>query len=147
LAIAQWGRIHGEDLAGSLGFRRTRTPCHASIHNVLAKLDVASFETVLTEWISQHLPPHKRKILAVDGKKLRGVHGKEVPGVFLISLFAQTLGLPVAQVGATDKEGELTGARALLETLNGSGVILSGDALYCQRDLCEQIAEKGGTIS
>ena len=34
-AAAQWGRDHGGEWVGALGFRRERTPCVATLHNVL----------------------------------------------------------------------------------------------------------------
>jgi hypothetical protein len=106
-----------------------------------------AFESVLTAWVSQYLTDEQIKSYAIDGKKLRGIHGEEIPGVFLIAVFAQHLGLPVAQAGAGDKEGELTGAHALIDSLDLNGVVLVGDALYCQRDLCEQIVKKKGITS
>lgn len=146
LAVAQWGRDHGEEIAARLGFRR-RTPCHASIHNILTGLDVDAFEIALSQWIGQFLPPGKRRAVAVDGKTLRGIHGEELPGVHLVAAFAQDLGLPLAQRKVATKEGELVAARQLLDTLDLHGVVITGDALYCQRDLCEQIVQKGGTTS
>ena len=146
LAVAQWGRDHGEEIATRLGFRR-RTPCHASIHNILTDLDADAFEIALSQWIGQFLPPGKRRAVAVDGKTLRGIHGEELPGVHLVAAFAQDLGLPLAQRRVAGKEGELVAARQLFDTLDLRGVVITGDALYCQRDLCQQIVEKGGTTS
>ena len=145
-AIAQRGREHGDDIGGLLGFRRS-TPCHASIHNVLEGVDLVAFENALSAWMNQFLPASRRKACAIDGKKLRGIHGELLPGVHLIALLTHELGLPLAQIGATDKEGELAAARDLLERLDLRGVVLTGDALYCQRDVCENVVEKGGATS
>lgn len=43
-----------------------------------------------------------------------------------------------------DHQGELTEAPALLARLPLSGRVVTGDALYCQRTLCQQIQEAGG---
>jgi hypothetical protein len=116
-AIAQWGREHGSEIARQLGFRRDRTPCHASIHNTLKRLDIEAFENVLADWASQFVDADKLKAASIDGKKLRGIHGEQVPGVFLIAAFAHEMGIPLAQHGATDRDGELTGARSLLDRM------------------------------
>jgi hypothetical protein len=145
-AIAQWGREHAAQIGELLGFHRS-TPCHASIHNVLKRVNLVAFESALSCWVNQFLPAKKSHACAIDGKKLRGIHGELLPGVHLVALLSHELGLPLAQIGATDKEGELTAARELLERLDLHGIVLTGDALYTQRDVCERVVEKGGTTS
>jgi hypothetical protein len=113
----------------------------------LAGLDANAFEIALSQWIGQFLPHGRRRAVAVDGKTLRGIHGEELPGVHLVAAFAQELGLPLAQRRVAGKDGELVAARQLFESLDLRGVVITGDALYCQRDLCEQIVQKGGTTS
>ncbi len=146
-AIAQWGRENSAHIADLLGFRRGRTPCHATIHNVLKAVDIEAFESVLSTWSRQYLSQGEYNACAIDGKKLRGIHGETLPGVRLVALLAHDLGLPLAQKGATDKDGELAGARELLEKLDLRGLVITGDALYCQRDICEDIVKKKGITS
>jgi predicted acylesterase/phospholipase RssA/predicted transposase YbfD/YdcC len=56
-AVAQWGRDHGGEVAQALGFRREKTPCVATLHNVLKAVDIAAFEAALSRWLSQAQPP------------------------------------------------------------------------------------------
>ena len=51
-AAALWGRDHGGELVAALGFRREKTPCVATLHNVLKALDVAAFEVALARWLA-----------------------------------------------------------------------------------------------
>lgn len=46
--------------------------------------------------------------------------------------------------GVRPGAGELTAARALTTLLPVAGNTLTGDALYCQRDYCQQIRDAGG---
>jgi predicted transposase YbfD/YdcC len=46
--------------------------------------------------------------------------------------------------GVKSKEGELTVAPELLKGLDLTGLVVTGDALFAQRDLCEQVVEQGG---
>ncbi len=46
--------------------------------------------------------------------------------------------------GVRDKEAELTVAPEVLKGLDLAGLVVTGDALYAQRELCRQIAEAGG---
>ncbi len=43
-----------------------------------------------------------------------------------------------------DHEAELTVAPALLDRLPLAGRVVTGDALYCQREVCQQIRDRGG---
>ena len=52
---------------------------------------------------------------------------------------------PDKRGGERPGEGELTAAQALTrELLPVAGNTLTGDALYCQRDYCQQIRDAGG---
>lgn len=142
-AIGQWGRDQGEPVANALGFAKGRTPCVSTLHYVFKKLDVVSFEGALQRWVAEARDVTGRAA-SMDGKRLCGIHGEQIPGVALLSLFSHKLGLTLAQqpIGA---QGELVSARQLLAALDLHGLILTGDALYCQRDICDQIVKKGAT--
>jgi hypothetical protein len=83
----------------------------------------------------------------VDGKTLRGIHGEELPGVHLISAYAHQRGIVLAQRAAPGQGRELEAVRAVLESLDLKGQIVTGDALLAQRDICQQIRKKGASGS
>ena len=144
-AAAQWGRDHGGELVAALGFRREKTPCVATLHNVLKAVDVAAFEAALARWLAQAQPAAtgKVKAVAIDGKTLRGSQGHQLPGVHLLAAFSARLGLPVTQVQTgRGPGGELAAADALLAQLDLAGVVVTGDALFAQRELCAKITKK-----
>lgn len=144
-AAAQWGRDHGGALVQALGFRRERTPCVATLHNVLKAVDSEAFEAALARWLVQAQPATKgaRQAVAMDGKTLRGSQGHQLPGVHLLAAFSARLGLPVTQVQTgRGPGGELAAADALLAKLDLAGVVVTGDALFAQRELCAKITKK-----
>lgn len=143
-AIGQWGRDQGEPVARELGFVSGRTPCVSTLHYVFHKLDVESFELALERWVQGARGDLDSRAASIDGKKLRGIHGEEVPGVALLSVFSHKLGVTLAQRRISE-QGELVSARELLKALDLHGLIITGDALYCQRDICEQIVKGGAT--
>ena len=96
-AIAQWGREH-PDLAQSLGFSREQTPCVATLHHVFRRLDTDAFESALGRWAQECLGEGEATI-AIDGKALRGIHGRELPGVRLVAAYAGESGLVLGQKG------------------------------------------------
>ena len=96
-AIAQWGREHPQ-LAHSLGFSREQTPCVATLHHVFRRLDADAFESALGRWAQECLGDGEATI-AIDGKALRGIHGRELPGVRLVAAYAGESGLVLGQKG------------------------------------------------
>ena len=142
-AIAQWGRDHGAATGEALGFPLGKTPCVATFHRVFKNLDVAAFEEVLGEWVTNSgvdLGP----VVSLDGKTLRGIHGEEIPGVHLVSAYATRSGAVLAQVAAAGKCQELTAVKAVLGQVPLEGKIVVADALLTQREVCQQIVGGGG---
>ncbi len=142
-AIAQWGRDQGGATAQLLGFSQKKTPCVATLHRVFKGLDVAAFEAVVGGWLADSgVEPDDP--LSLDGKTLRGIHGKEIPGVHLVSAYANRAGAVLAQVAAPGKGQELAAAKEVLRQVPLEGRVVVADALLTQREVCEQIVAGGG---
>ena len=145
-AIAQWGRerlADGPDLLVALGLPPGRSPSVATVHRVFKRLDVGAFERALGEWLARTLVPPDEP-LAVDGKTLRGIHGEEIPGVHLVSVYAVSAGAVLAQIAAEGKGKELAAAKEALAEVSLEGRIVMADALLTQREVCQQIVGSGG---
>jgi hypothetical protein len=143
-AIAQWGKAHRQLVCEALGIKRLSTPSHPQLHRIFAGLEAEKFEAELGRWLSERGLKRGQGI-ALDGKTLRGIHGEEIAGVHLISAFAHHRGIVLAQRAAPGKGQELEAVRAVLESLDLKGQIVTGDALLAQRDICRTIKQKGGT--
>jgi len=142
-AICQWGKAHQQLVCEAVGSRRRRTPDGATLHRLFVRLDTEAFEAVLGKWLSER-GLKRGQGLALDGKTLRGIHGEEIPGVHLVSAYAHHTAVVLAQRAAPGKGQELEAVKAMLESLDLKGQIVTGDALLAQRDLCRKIKEKGG---
>jgi hypothetical protein len=145
-AIAQWGRDHQEQVVSDLGFKKGKTPCVATLHLLFKRLDTEAFEQVLGRWFEEH-GLSLGDGMAIDGKKLRGIHGEELPGVYLVAAYAHKSGVVVGQQRVQAGENELSNLPQLLEQLPLRGQVVTGDAMFTQRAICEQIVQKGGTTS
>jgi predicted transposase YbfD/YdcC len=62
----------------------------------------------------------------------------------LLALQASDLNLTVEQIALTEAENEISGARRLLEKADLEQKIVSGDAMFAQKELSEKVVEKGG---
>jgi diphthamide synthase (EF-2-diphthine--ammonia ligase) len=132
-------------MAGALGFTREQTPAVSTLHEVFKRLDREAFERALGGWL-QERGLKTGDAVAVDGKTLRGIHGEQLPGVHLVSAYAHQMGIVIGQQAVADKENELGAVTALLEQLDIQGQVVTGDAQFTQRQVCEDIVEKRGTI-
>jgi DDE_Tnp_1-associated/Transposase DDE domain len=152
-AIAQWG--HDQDIAlmHRLGFTR-KPPKLGGIRKVLIALDPKAFEDALTRWAESLLggatwaEPAPPEAFALDGKTARGSFDGLEKAVHLLSLVAHRSGLTLAQTpvaqGGVDKTNEHKTALRLLADIALEGRLITGDAIFCQRDLSQQILDDGG---
>jgi hypothetical protein len=150
-AIAQWGRDYNH-LAPLLGFTKPRlrgrpghrTPCVGELHAVFAALDVARFEAALTAWVrAAGFDDLDERVAHLDGKRLRGSQGHQLPGVHLLAAYSGELGAVVAQLAVTDTNEHKT-ALEVLKVLPLGGLILTADAAFTQRDVCAAVVAGGG---
>jgi hypothetical protein len=142
-AIAQFGRDQGKPLAEALGFRRHRTPCKATLSNIFRRLDVTRFERVLTDWVTDHNLASADQI-AIDGKVLRGSADGDTPGVLLLSAYAPKTSAVLAQIEVKRTTNEHKAALELLGILPLKEKVITGDAIFTQRDLSQKIVDEGG---
>lgn len=142
MAVFRWGRRLPAEALGQFGL--TQAPCHATYHYFFKAFDVASAEQVLGVWSRDGAPLGH---VAIDGKRLRGSapgghDGRE--GVHLVSAFASRLRAVVGQMRVDPGANEITTALALLKTLPLAGSVITGDAAFCQRAICQTIRDQGG---
>lgn len=145
-AMAQFGRDHGAALAAALGFDRGTTPCCATLHYLFSDLDVAAFERAISKWRKQR-ERDGHKAIAIDGKTLRGVQGDELPGVHLLAGFEHEAGEVLGQLPVDAKTNEHKAALELLDIIAVEGNVITGDAMFCQKDFSRKVLEKKATIS
>lgn len=142
-AIAQFGRDRGRDFAAALGFTRDQTPCCGCLHYLFAALDRRAFEAAIRQWVQGRRQAAGWKEISIDGKALRGTQGHEIPGVRVLAAYAHEAKLVLEQIPVDAKTNEHKIALELLDIIPLKGVLVSGDAMFCQRDLSRKINKKG----
>ena len=150
--IAQWTRSQDPSVWKWLGFHR-RPPCANCFRDLLLVLNPEVFETVLRQWMANTLKlpaPNEIQSVAIDGKTLRNTtalcdtlaaHQRNVQ---LLSFLDQATGSVLSQQEVPPTTNEHKAAEDLLKTIVLKGRLVTGDAMFCQRDLCEKIIDSGG---
>jgi predicted transposase YbfD/YdcC len=82
--------------------------------------------------------------IAVDGKSLRGTLGHEVAGVHLVAAFSHRLGITLSQAAVDPKTNEAKAVLPLLKSLVLPGKVVTGDAMFCQREIGQEIVSQAG---
>jgi hypothetical protein len=152
-AIGQWGQDQDIELMHRLGFAR-KPPKTGGIRKVLIALNLKAFEQALTRWaetlLNRPTPPDllPPEPFALDGKSVRGSFDGLEKAVHLLSLLAHESGLTLAQAavpnGGENKTNEHKTALRLLEGIVLEGRVITGDAMFCQRDLSQQVIDAQG---
>jgi hypothetical protein len=143
-AIAQFGRDKGAALALALGFRRGKTLGKSALADLFGRLDATAFEAALGRWIASRLAPDLQRHVCIDGKTVRGSKDGDVPGHHLVAAYAPAAQAVLAQLRVDAKTNEHKAALELLGILPLKGCVFTGDAMFCQRDVCARIIEGGG---
>jgi len=150
LAIAEWGARQDPEVLATLGFPTGRTPCQSTIQRLLRHLDGTALAATLTTHVTPAAPTTGLRGIAIDGKAQRGRLRFAPTGcpVHALSAVCHASGLIVAQEPITangDKaEAELSVVPRLVARIDWRDRVLTGDALFCQRGLCQQVCAAQG---
>lgn len=154
LAIAEWGRRQRRDVLAALGVPEHAAPCQSTLQRLFRRLDPDAVSATVSAALAPPAAPDPMARgapgVAIDGKAQRGRLHYQTGGcpVHILSAFTHDGGIVLAQEpierGADKAEAELTVAPALIARLDWRGRVLTGDALFCQRHLCQQVLDAGG---
>jgi predicted transposase YbfD/YdcC len=155
LAIAQWGAEQDEATKRAMGFTKGVTPHQSTFPRLFRRLDPAVLSAALTDhgaaYASAVAPVRGAEGVAIDGKAQRGRFAFAAPAggpVHALTACTHAVGAVLAQeeIASDGDKGaaELTVAPRLIARLDWQGRVLTGDALFCQRNLCQQVCAAGG---
>ena len=146
-AIVQWLHALPVPWWHRLGFTR-RPPKDHAFRDLLAAIPPEIFEGVVRAWVSaaleETIPEDELRAIALDGKTLCGTLMPHQRAVHLLSLFDQRMGCVLSQQRVDEKTNEHKAALELLKTLVLKDCVVTGDAMFCQREICQQIIDSGG---
>jgi predicted transposase YbfD/YdcC len=143
-AIAEWAADADAETLSKLGVTGA-VPSESTFRRTLQRLDADAFDDLAGRWAAQRTAPgpNRRRVIAVDGKTLRGSGHGEENGRHLLAAFDHAHGVVLGQVEVGAKTNEIPLFPALLDRIDITGAVITADALHAQRDHATYLARRG----
>lgn len=111
----------------------------------LARVDAAVLDQVIGVWAwLRTRVVDGRRVIAVDGKTLRGAKDAAGHPTHLLAALDQASGVVLGQVAVGAKTNEIPLITDLLAAFDLTDVVVTADALHCHRATAEYIVGRGG---
>lgn len=145
VAIAEWAADAEAGVLVKLGIAAVRSPCEATIRRALARVDGEQLDGVLGAWMRARVGVlGGRRVIAIDGKTVRGARATGQVAPHLVAALDHTLGVVLGQVQVAAKRNEIPALRALLEAFDLVGAVVTTDAMHTQTTTAASITGRGG---
>ena len=154
IAIFRWGRRLKPEALRLFGIETGKAPCHATYHYFFQSLDADALSRTLGNFAleqgkacAQAAPCGSAPLMqhiAIDGKTLRGSRRLDDKAIHVLSAFATELGTVIGDLTVGPDQNEITAAMVLLKGLPLDGRIITGDAIFTQREICRHIRDSNG---
>lgn len=150
-AIGQWAADLDPGQRAVVGLGR-RAPDATTIWRVLTAVDPARLDQAIGDWLAARLRWRRRgwrrhrRVLAVDGKTLRGarVHDGTDRAPHLLACLDHHAGVVLAQAAVDGKTNEIGVFATVLDGIEDlDGVLVTADALHAQREHATYLRGRG----
>jgi len=110
---------------------------HTQLRTIMQELEFKDINQAFFKWINSFVSIKKGEWLSGDGKSLastiKDAHGNSQDFELMVRLFSQQLEIVTHSATTKSKSSELKAMQKLLEGLESKGVIITLDALHCQK--------------
>jgi len=143
--IADWVRFRFAELKVLLDLEWKKSPHETTWKRFIEKaIEVGEVEKVFGEYL-QKMSEDEKELWNLDGKVVCGVKSEETDKqLHLLALQESDKNLTVTQTALKEGENEISGAKRLLEKAAIENKIISGDAIFAQKEISKTVVEKGG---
>ena len=143
-ALEEFGQRHSQAVNQLLGLSLKRLPSDTTFRRLLQRMDFEKLTQSFNRWARDYLQVTPATGLAMDGKSIKGTvsnYGNAYQNfVNIVSIYSQQQGGVVALQAFKNKHSsEIDVVLKLLTLLHLEGMIVSLDALHCQKKLCRQL--------
>lgn len=145
VAISEWAADADRSALSRQGIDpHTVLPSESTIRRTLALVDADAFDRAVSAWMALKVGHFDgRRVIALDGKTLRGAH-RQGGAPHLVAALAHGTGVVLGQLASAVTSNEIPALRDLLATMDIAGAVITADALHCQRETARHITHAGG---
>ncbi len=143
--IADWVKFRFVELKSLLDLDWNRSPHEVTWKRIMENaLDAGEVEKVFGEYLLSMSEDEKR-LWNLDGKVVCGVRSEETnKQLHLLALQESEVNLVIEQTTLLEGENEISAGKRLLEKVDLANKIVSGDAIFAQKELSQTVVESGG---
>ena len=143
-AIAEWAADADEQTLTRLGVTGA-VPSESTFRRTLQRLDADAFDGLAGQWAQQQTAPapRSRRVIAVDGKTLRGSGHGGRGSRHLLAALDHAHGVVLGQADVDVKTNEIPMFPALLDRIEITDAVITADALHAQQAHAEYLHQRG----
>ncbi len=146
VGISEWAADVDREALTRLGIGvHERLPSESTIRRTLACVDGDDLDRRVATWMATRVGQLAgRTVIAVDGKSLRG--GTPAGGVMphLLAALHHGSNVVAGQRSVATKSNEIPALPLLLADIDLAGVVVTADAMHCQRGTAAYLTGRGG---
>jgi predicted transposase YbfD/YdcC len=144
--MAEWAKMRCKELQQLFGYHRLVTPSNKTLQRLTdTSLIDEDLQTTIRHYLHQSYGGQQSVLVIIDGKTLRGTIPKgKTRGVHLLAAYLPEEGVVLLQIEVGQKENEIVAAPKLLRQLDLKGRVISGDAMFAQREISVAVLAQGG---
>ena len=144
--IAEWAKMRGIQLQQLFSYHRQVIPSNKTLQRLAdTSLEDEDLQAIIRRYLHQTYGGQQSLLITIDGKTLRGTIPKgKTRGVHLLAAYLPEEGVVLLQIEVGHKENEIAAAPKLLCQLDLKGRVVSGDAMFTQREISVMILAGGG---
>lgn len=137
--LSEFIERYGDELRTGLDLTDTvEFPSYSTLRRVMMQLDFAAFAAVFAQWAKQFVPLDTAAVVAIDGKSIKSTISDYDQAtqnfVSVVSVFSHECGFVYQMQAMENQQGsEQTVVQQLLKALELEGVVVTMDALHCQK--------------
>ncbi len=142
MAAFRLGRSLTPRQCEALGFRKGKTPCHGTLTETVRAIEASALAATLGR-LKVDADADDGHV-AIDGKTLRSSKDQDGKAVHVLSAFCSGLQQMLGHASSRGHGFEIPDAVKLLNELDLTGKLVTGDAEFCQKPITGMIVARGG---